>query len=98
MKMYEGSGCIDPRFLNRCISRGEWSASRPCRFTPGTHWTGGWVDIRAVLDDLEKIKILDSTGARTPTPRSSSPTTLSRLLKNKYMLQNAELADYIPTS
>jgi len=33
----------------------EWSASRPSRFTPreripGTHWIGGWVGPRAVLD------------------------------------------------
>jgi hypothetical protein len=38
---------------------GEWSASRPGRFTPGeiapsTHWTGGWVGPRAGLDDVEK--------------------------------------------
>jgi hypothetical protein len=55
---------------------GEWSTSRPDRFTtreraPGTHWIGGWVDLRAGLDELEKI--LDPTGTRTPTPRSSSP-------------------------
>jgi hypothetical protein len=30
-----------------------------------THWTGGWVDPRASLDDLEKI---DHTGTPTPTP------------------------------
>jgi hypothetical protein len=55
---------------------GEWSTSRPGRFTPGerapgTHLIGDWVDLRAGLDDLEKI--LDPTGTRTPTPRSSSP-------------------------
>jgi hypothetical protein len=56
MKAY-GSGCIDP------LVGGEWSASRPGRFTPGkevtgTHWIGGWVDLRAGLDDLEKTKFL----------------------------------------
>jgi hypothetical protein len=30
--------------LTLALSGGEWSASRPCRFTPGTHWIGGWVD------------------------------------------------------
>jgi hypothetical protein len=45
-------------------------------FTPeegalGTHWIGGWVGPRADLDDAEKI--LDPTGTRTLTPRSSSP-------------------------
>jgi hypothetical protein len=38
---------------------GELSTSRPGRFTPEesppcTHWIGGWVDLRAGLDDLEK--------------------------------------------
>jgi hypothetical protein len=55
---------------------GEWSASRSGRFTPeekspGTHWTGGWVDPRAGLDDVEKIP--DPTGARTRTSRVVQP-------------------------
>jgi hypothetical protein len=38
-----------------------WSASISSRFAPGeraagTHWTGGWVDPRASLDDVEKGK------------------------------------------
>jgi hypothetical protein len=46
-------------FLISALAGGEWSASRPCRFTPGegtpgTHWIGGWVDPRAGLDDVEK--------------------------------------------
>jgi hypothetical protein len=46
---------------------GEWSASRPGRFTTGerahgTHWTGGWVDPRASLDDVEKRKFLTLPG------------------------------------
>jgi hypothetical protein len=58
---------------------GEWMfrsifSSRQCRFTlgdrvPGTHWIGGWLDIRASLDDVEKKKILDHTGTQTPIPR-----------------------------
>jgi hypothetical protein len=41
--------------LNSALDGGEWSASRPVRFTfreraPGTHWIGGWVGPRAVLD------------------------------------------------
>jgi hypothetical protein len=36
-------------FLTSELAGGEWSASRPGRFTPeerapGTHWIGGWVD------------------------------------------------------
>jgi hypothetical protein len=47
-------------FLTSALVGDEWSASRPCRFTPrkrapGTHLIGGWVDRRAGLDDMEKI-------------------------------------------
>jgi hypothetical protein len=45
-----------------CLHAGEWSASRPGRFTsreraPGTHCIGGWVGPRAVLDAVGKRKI-----------------------------------------
>jgi hypothetical protein len=41
--------------LNSALDGSEWLASRPRRFTPreraaGTHWIGGWVGRRAVLD------------------------------------------------
>jgi hypothetical protein len=41
--------------------------SRPGRFTsgeraPGTHWIGGWVDLGAGLDDLEKREFLTVPG------------------------------------
>jgi hypothetical protein len=50
-------------FLTSALDRGEWSASRSGRFTPGerasvTHWIGGWVDPRAGLDDVERINLL----------------------------------------
>jgi hypothetical protein len=62
--------------LTSAVAGGEWSGSRPGRLTHGeralgTHWTGGWVDPRAGLDDVEKI--FDPTGTRTPTPQSFSP-------------------------
>jgi hypothetical protein len=46
---------------------GEWSASRPGRFTPGerapsTHWIGGLVDPRAGLNEMEKRKFLTTPG------------------------------------
>jgi hypothetical protein len=58
-----GSRCVDPLFLTSALAGGEWSASRPSRFTPkeratGTHWIGGWVDPRAGLDYVEKRKFL----------------------------------------
>jgi hypothetical protein len=48
--------------LASALDGGEWSASRPGRFTPreiahGTHWIGGWVGPRAVLDAVMKRKI-----------------------------------------
>jgi hypothetical protein len=49
-------------FLTSALVGGEWSTSRPGRFTPGTHWIGGWVDLRAGLDDLEKRKFLTLPG------------------------------------
>jgi hypothetical protein len=52
-------------FLTLALDGGEWSASRPCRFSageraPGTHWIGGWVDPKAGLDNMEKQKLLNS--------------------------------------
>jgi hypothetical protein len=54
-------------FFTSALVGGEWSTSRPGRFTPGeraagTHWIGGWVDLRAGLDDLEKRKFLTLPG------------------------------------
>jgi hypothetical protein len=56
------------------LDGGEWSASRPGRFTPrerapGTLWIGGWVGPRTVLDAAVKKKI--------PSPhRELNPITL----------------------
>jgi hypothetical protein len=55
------------------LDGGELSASRLGRFThkeraPGTHWIGGWVGPRAVLDTVVERKI--------PNPRrESNPRT-----------------------
>jgi hypothetical protein len=47
--------------LTTALDGGEWSASRPGRFTPrvrapGIHWIGGLVGPRAGLDAVEKKK------------------------------------------
>jgi hypothetical protein len=86
MKAYVGVDVYS--FLTSALAGGEWSASHHGRFTPGErapgpHWIGDCVNPRACLD-MEK-KILEPTGTRTPTPRSSSPypvampTALSQL-------------------
>jgi hypothetical protein len=55
------------------LDGGEWSASRPGRFSPrerapGIHWIGGWVGPRAILEAVVKRKI--------PSPRrESNPRT-----------------------
>jgi hypothetical protein len=48
--------------LLSALDRDEWSASRPGRFTPreripATHWLGGWVGPRAVLDAVAKREL-----------------------------------------
>jgi hypothetical protein len=55
--------------LTSALDGGEWSASRPGRFTrreraPDTHWIGGWMGPRTVLDAVVKRKI--------PSPRRES--------------------------
>jgi hypothetical protein len=62
---HEGVGGVDERlhiFLTSALVGGEWSTSDPCRFTPGTHWIGSWVDPRAGLDNLERRKFLPPPG------------------------------------
>jgi hypothetical protein len=56
MKTYEGVDLQTHVFLTSALVGGEWSVSRPGRFTPGekapsTHWIGGWVG-------MEKWKFL----------------------------------------
>jgi hypothetical protein len=48
--------------LTSALDEGDWSASRPGRFTPMerapvTHWIGGWVGPRTGLDTVSKRKI-----------------------------------------
>jgi hypothetical protein len=71
VKAYGGMDVQIHIFLISVLLGGEWSASRPGRFTPSTHWIRVWVGPRAGLNYVEKI--LDPTGTRTPTPRSSIP-------------------------
>jgi hypothetical protein len=73
MKMYWGVEVKLHAFLTSALNGGEWSASRPGRFTPretapGTHWIGGWMDPKASVDAVVKRKI--------PSPRrESNPRT-----------------------
>jgi hypothetical protein len=67
MKAYGGVDVWIHVFLTSALVGGEWSASRPGRFipgerAPGTHWIGGWVDLRIGLDDVENRKFLTLPG------------------------------------
>jgi hypothetical protein len=75
MKAYGGVEVKIHVFLTSALVGGEWSDSRPGRFTPGerapgTHWRGGWVDLKAGLEAGEKRKILTLLEIE---PRPSSP-------------------------
>jgi hypothetical protein len=65
MKAY-GSGCIDPHLLTSALVGGNFTPRPlyPRGKSPGTHWIGGWVDLRAGLDDLEKRKFLTLPGLK----------------------------------
>jgi hypothetical protein len=86
MKTFGGVDILIHVFLTSALVEGEWSASRPCRFTigesvPSTHWVGGWVGPRAGLDDVEKRKFLTLLRLELrPLSRPSRSQSLSRLL------------------
>jgi hypothetical protein len=72
------SGVICPLILTSTLDGGEWSASRPYRFTPreracSTHSIGGWVGPTASLDAVEKRKILHCRES-DPGPPAHSPS------------------------
>jgi hypothetical protein len=73
------------------LAGGEWSVSRPSRFTPGerapcTHWIGGWVDPRAGLDDVEKRKFLTLRGLELRSLRR--PARSQSLYRLRYRIYN----------
>jgi hypothetical protein len=81
MLTYEGVDVL----LTSVLVGAEWSASRLCRLTPEesaprTHWIGGWVDPRAGLHDMEKLKFLTLPRLELrPLGRRARRQTLYRL-------------------
>jgi hypothetical protein len=61
MKAYAGVDVCIQIFLTLVLVGGEWSASRPGRFTPGIK---GWVGPRAGLDNAEKRQFLNLPGLK----------------------------------
>jgi hypothetical protein len=81
----QGSGCIDPYFLDLCTSW-RWVVSftpralYPRERAPGTPCIGGWVDPRAGLDDMEEWKFLTLPGLEPrPLSRPARSQSLYRL-------------------
>jgi hypothetical protein len=73
--------------MSSALVGSEWSASRPCRFTPGerdsgTHSIGSWVDPRIGLDDMEKWKFLTIPGLELPPFRR--PARIQSLHRLRY--------------
>jgi hypothetical protein len=67
MKAYGGVNVYSQIFLTLTLVGVEWSASRPGRINtrekaPSTHSIGGWVGVRAGLDEVEKRKFLTLPG------------------------------------
>jgi hypothetical protein len=72
-------------FLISVLAVGEWSVSRPGRFTSeerslGTHLLGGWVGPRAGLEDVENRKFSTLPGLELrPLRRPARSQSLYRL-------------------
>jgi hypothetical protein len=85
MKAYGGVDVWIHIFLTSALAGGEWSISRPGRFTPrvrasGTHLIRGSVGPRAVLDHEEKRKFFTLLGLELrPLGRPASSQSLYRL-------------------
>jgi hypothetical protein len=67
MKAYGGVDVLIHLFFTSALAGGEWSASRPGRFTPGEgapgiRCIGGYVDLRGGQNDMEKRKFLTLPG------------------------------------
>jgi hypothetical protein len=63
-------------FLTSALDEGEWSASRPDitppppERTPGAHWIGGWLGLRAGLDTDARGEIFASASDGNPVVHS----------------------------
>jgi hypothetical protein len=85
MKAYGGVAVYIHIFLTSVLAGCEWSASRPCCFTPResgpcTHWRRSLVGPRAGLNEMEKRKFLTLPGLKTrPLGRPSRSQLLYRL-------------------
>jgi hypothetical protein len=85
------SGGTTPPFLSLALDGREWSASRPCRFTPGgsvpsAHCIGGWVGPRAGLDTVEWREISCPCWESNPDRPFCSPSLYHLSYPGSYRL------------
>jgi hypothetical protein len=85
MEAYLGGDVWLRAFLTFSLVEGEWSASRPGRFTPresalGTHRIGGWVGPRGGLDTVVWEKFPARAGIRTPYHAARSPALFTNCI------------------
>jgi hypothetical protein len=85
--------------LTSALDGGEWSASRPGRFTPrerapGIHWIGDWMGPRAVLDSVVKKKI-PSPGWESNCRLVSVSTELSQLLYDHWAILKIDDTEFV---
>jgi hypothetical protein len=78
MKAYWGSGSIAPLILCPRHWMGWVVSFTPTERAPGTHWIGGWVGPRAVLDMVVKRKI------PSPSRNSDRPARIPALYQLSY--------------
>jgi hypothetical protein len=81
MKAYGGVIVYINIFLTSVLVGDEWSGSLSSLLTagertPGTQWVGGWMGLRASLDDVEKKQFLTVPGLELRP--LSLPTVASR--------------------
>jgi hypothetical protein len=89
MKTYWGVGVYIHVFLSSALVGGEWSAPRPCRFTPekngsATNWTRVWAGPSARLDDMEKLQFMTLLGLELALGPLSRPTRSQSLYRLRY--------------
>jgi hypothetical protein len=104
MKAHKGVDIQIHIFLTSALVGGDWSASRPSRFTPGerapgTHWKGGWLSPKTGLEDVEKRKVLTLLGLKLRSPcRAACSQLLYRLRYPGSSHHTSTLVNLIPHS
>jgi hypothetical protein len=84
-------------FLTSALAGGEWSASRPCRFTPGerapgTHWIGGWGGEKNINQNLVQKEIKRRLNSGNACYHSVQKLLSSRLLSKSVKIRNYNFA------